>query len=1042
MNTDSLPPAKSYVPVCAIGASAGGVEALQTLFRQLPEDLGLAYVVILHLAPEHPSAMAEILSACTAMPVHQVNDTPTLLPDRVYVIPPDRALVITGDSVTAREFSQPRGRRAPIDMFFRSVAQARGDGMAVVLTGAGADGSNGLRAVQESGGVIFVQDPAEAEFPSMPRNAIATGVASVIAPLDRLAERIAEVARSHQAMRTLDQEGVAHDLRRIIGLLRARTGHDFSAYKRATVLRRVLRRMQVCRVACMGSYATLIRTNPEEARELFGDLLISVTHFFRDEPGFEALRREVIAPLCDNPPKGGLRIWSAGCATGEEAYSLAILLVEEAERRSLQVPVQIFATDLDEGALATAREGRYPKSIEADLSEERLARFFIDEGPHYRIRTDLRERVRFSSHSVLKDPPFLRLDLICCRNLLIYLERSVQDQLLRLFHYGLRPGGALFLGTAETADCLPSLFAPLHRDARLYRARPQGETRMPSLPQAPLAPPPQDQQGAPQARGRDGTPALMHTAALEQAALPGQTDARRLQADLRAAQAALATSRAEQDAALADLRASNEELHSMNEEYRSTSEDLETSKEELQALNDELQTVNAELKSKLDSTSEAHGDLRNLIAATDIGTLFLDTALRIRMFTPPLTGLFTITDRDIGRSITDFTSRLLYDALDRDARRVLEDLVPLETEVQSRDGTWFIIRLRPYRTVEDRIDGVVLTFVDITARRRMESELRESQKNYQILFDSIDEGFAIIDMIFEADTPVDYRIVGVNAAFARQTRLRDVVGKTARELVPDLEPHWFDYYGRVARSGQAERFEAPSDVLDRYFDVYAFPVGAKGGPRLGVLFRDVSARKDAEAQRQLLTDELSHRVKNTLAVVQALARQPGTADMTVQQFRDRFIGRLQALGHAHDQLLETHWHSADLAVLARQSLSAYGGQGRRKLVIDGPELLLTPKQGLGLALVLHELATNAAKYGSLSVENGQLDVTWCLQPAETGQEVRLVWMESGGPKVTAPVAKGFGSRLIRQACSYELGGSVELLPEPAGFVALIRFPQG
>ncbi len=435
--------AQKFVPVCAIGASAGGVPALQNLFRQLPTDLGLAYVVIVHLSPDEPSSLSEILSVCTRMPVHQIEDTPTLKPDCVFVIPPDRELIIDGDSVSARPFTEPRGQRAPIDMFFRSVAAARGDGVAVVLSGAGADGAVGVAAIKEAGGVIMVQEPAEASFNSMPQNAIATGAADFVAPIARLAERLGEVARSKEAVRSLDMDGAANDLRRIVALLRARTGHDFSAYKRATVMRRVVRRMQVCRTDTLAAYADYLLTTPEEAQNLFSDLLISVTMFFRDEQAFDALARQVIKPLFDafDPESDeSIRVWVVGCATGEEAYSIAILLHEEMARQRVKVPIQIFATDLDEGALGTAREGRYPRAIEADVSQERLSRFFIDEGTHFRVRKEVRESVLFAKHSVLKEPPFMRLDLITCRNLLIYLERALQAQVCSIFHYGLRPG--------------------------------------------------------------------------------------------------------------------------------------------------------------------------------------------------------------------------------------------------------------------------------------------------------------------------------------------------------------------------------------------------------------------------------------------------------------------------------------------------------------------------------------------------------------------------------------------------------------------------
>jgi two-component system, chemotaxis family, CheB/CheR fusion protein len=330
-------------PICAIGASAGGVGALRTLFSKLPADLGLAYVVIVHLAPDHPSALREILAATTTMPVHQVTDSPTLKPNCVYVIAPDRELVIEGDAIEARAFSQERGSRAPIDLFFRSIAAARGDGLGVVLTGSGSDGAIGVKAIKECGGVIFVQDPAEAEFPSMPQNAIATGVADFIAPIAELAERIAEIAQSKEAVRSLDADGAANDLRRIVSFLHARTGHDFSSYKRTTVMRRVLRRMQVRRMASLGDYATYLKETPEEASDLFRDMLISVTHFFRDGDAFEVLAKQALEPILNELADEGVRVWVAGCATGEEAYSISMLILEELERRKMHVPVQIFA---------------------------------------------------------------------------------------------------------------------------------------------------------------------------------------------------------------------------------------------------------------------------------------------------------------------------------------------------------------------------------------------------------------------------------------------------------------------------------------------------------------------------------------------------------------------------------------------------------------------------------------------------------------------------------------------------------------------------
>jgi two-component system CheB/CheR fusion protein len=844
VDLDGAPPAQKFVPVCAIGASAGGVTALQNLFRQLQTDLGLAYVVILHLNPDEPSALAEILSVCTRMPVHQVEDGPSLTPNCVYVIPPDRELIIDGDNVTARPFTEPRGQRALIDMFFRSVAAGRGDGIAIVLSGTGSDGALGVSSMKEAGGVIMVQEPAEAGFAAMPQSAIATGMADFVGPIARLAERVAEVARSKEAIRSLDMDGSANDLRRIVGLLRARTGHDFSAYKRATVMRRVLRRMQVCRIVTFTDYADHLLTTPEEAQNLFSDLLISVTMFFRDEAAFETLARQAIRPMVENAmAEGGesLRIWVVGCATGEEAYSVAMLLYEELARQRAVITFQIFATDLDDGALATAREGRYPRSIEADVSEERLARFFVADGIYYRVGKELRESVLFAKHSILKEPPFVRLDLITCRNLLIYLERSLQAQICSIFHYSLRPGRHLFLGSAETVDAAADLFAPLDRQARIYSSRPNGRHRLPVLPQ--FAAPEQivaPARVSPLGIERAALPALLHveslenntpasalvddaqnilhlspsagrfilhsagpvsmalsavvrpelrldlglalTRALEQrrpsitlptvVAFEGErrrvvmqispvageaqnasralvffldggdlldgeegeappeasaADVQRLHAELKASQEALIVSRSQHITSLQELRAANEELQSMNEEYRSTAEELETSKEELQSTNEELHTVNAELKIKLETISAAHSNLQNLTAATEIGTLFLDPEMRIRFFTPPVEQLVNVTRHDVGRVITNFTHQLDYNGLEEDVCKVLQDLVPIEREVRSRRGQQYAMRLRPYRTVENRIDGTVVTFVDVSERARAEAAVRESE---------------------------------------------------------------------------------------------------------------------------------------------------------------------------------------------------------------------------------------------------------------------------------------------------------------------------
>lgn len=858
MNETSPEQAAGYdmglTAVCAIGASAGGLKALQSLFGAIETDLGLAYVVVVHLAPDHPSHLAEILQNCTEMPIHQVQGSQALKPDCVYVIPPDRELVIDGNRITAREFKEPRGLRAPIDMFFRSVAEARNDGYAVVLTGAGADGAVGVRKVAEAGGLVLVQDPREAEFAMMPRSAIATGVVNFVEPLAAIPARIAQTLKAKASLSHTSEADTDRSIGRILSFLRARTGHDFASYKMATIRRRIGRRMQVTRQASLNDYADHLVANPEEAKELFGDLLISVTSFFRDPAAFESLAKAVIPELFDTQePNTPIRIWTAGCATGEEAFSLAILMLEEAERRQIAPNVQIFASDLDEGALATAREARYPRAIEGDVSEERLRRYFVEEVAHYRIRKDVRDMVLFAHHSAMKDPPFMRLDLITCRNLMIYLERELQAQLLALFHYALKPGGYLFLGSAETADGRTELFAAVDREARIYCAKPRSGKKLEMLDELPA----EHRPSLPTARDttlRSGpVPGTLHLVALETAGPPsalvdedlrvvhlsanagrfiappegplstelpdivraelraelrnalhnvaatgepcltlpisvafedahhrvalyvgptpaeahsaplmlvvfmdggpispfdeampdeqsfGADEVQRLRHEVRLSQERLSSSRREHESAIQELRIANEELQSVNEEYRSTAEELETSKEEMQSINEELRTVNSELKSKLAGLATAHSDLQNLINTTDIGTLFLDQDLCIKMLTPAVEALFSVTDSDIGRPITDFSHKLEYDMIEEDAETVLRDLAPFEKEVKTKTGRWLLMRLRPYRTVEDRIDGVVVSFIDITQRLMAQEGLQQSEERYRRL---LDEGAA------------------------------------------------------------------------------------------------------------------------------------------------------------------------------------------------------------------------------------------------------------------------------------------------------------
>ena len=868
LDTEDVPEAeKTKQPiVVGLGASAGGLEALSTFFDALPPDTGLTYVVVTHLSPDHESILDTLLQRHTPMPVIQVQaEQLRIAPNHVYVIPPNRQLVLTDQHLHTGAFDGPRSSRAPIDIFFRSLAAVHAEPMAIVLSGGGSDGALGIRSVKEAGGVILVQAPTDAAHDSMPLAAIATGVVDFVLPARELARRVVEINHhrvhvpNNPADLSVDQQEA---LQRVLLQLQARTGHDFRAYKPTTVLRRVQRRLQITGHETLEGYLAFLRQSADETQALLRDLLIGVTNFFRDEESWRHVADNVIPELFQDRGRDDVvRVWSLGCSTGEEAYSLAILLLEHAETLDVPPQIQVFATDLDDRSLQKAREGLYPDTIAADVPPERLIRYFNREGSYYRVRREVRDIVLFATHSVLRDPPFSRLDLIACRNLLIYLQRPLQDNLFEIFHYALRPGGFLFLGSSESADGVVDLFQTVDKKHRLYRSR-EWASRQPGLPALPLAgrtprQPPRTRRsehrppyvenyyqtgyeqtleefgpatalvdreanivrlsgtagrymrhpdGAPtqnlnrlihpdlqfELRGAlfrafdkslatvtapqrltingeerrvvlavrprlaEGEPSLALVMILEDqsgidaaivtAGNGGQPAAdtslvKQLEAEVRYLRDRLQTSAEEYESSNEELKAANEELQSINEEYRSTTEELETSKEELQSVNEELETVNSELKLNLEEVSRSHSDLQNLMAATEIATLFLDRDLRIKRYTAGVEGLFNILGSDRGRPLAHLTHQLDYPELTDDAQQVLRTLVPLEREVRHHQNGWFLARLRPYRTVDDRIEGVVITFVDVTNLKEAEQSLSESRQLVELALNAAGMGW-------------------------------------------------------------------------------------------------------------------------------------------------------------------------------------------------------------------------------------------------------------------------------------------------------------
>ena len=837
--------------VVALGASAGGLEAFERFLAALPAHSDMAFVVVQHLDPHHASLLPEILQRSTPLPVVQATDQMPLAPGRIHVGPPNYILGLLNGLLQLQPLPTGPGPHLPIDAFFRALALDQGEhAVAIVLSGTGSDGTLGLRAIADAGGLCLIQDPATAAYDGMPRSAIDSGVAAQVLSVPDMPAALLkhppepEQACAEAASPEADETArlllaTPSGLQRILTQLRALTGHDFSGYKRSTIARRVARRMTAVDVSDAAAYAARVKEQPGEAQALFHELLINVTRFFRDPQAFEALKTDVLPALLGAlGEERVMRVWVAGCATGEEAYSIAMLLREAMDAGTPAFRAQIYATDLDEEAIAAARIGRYPKTIASDLSPQRLERFFFDEEAGWRVKKEVREMVVFAVQSVVKDPPFTRMDLVSCRNLMIYLEPGLQDRLVRTFHYALKPGGVLVVSPSEGVGEHAELFEPLDRKWKFYRARPSGtaartrfaegaswspEGSRSAAPEAArkprelqlaefarrsllqafapaavvtdrqgrvlyvhgetgdyLRPAPglpthlvvdmavQGLQGAlrealedvvhgerplatrvvtlPQAGGTQVTlhlgvrqlpspdgeaaPLLVSFQPMEpprprrsprrgQAASDESQRLLEVERELAAAKQSVSAIREEHQAAIVELKSANEELQSANEELQSTNEELETSREELQSLNEELATVNAELQNKLEQMSDMQDDMKNLLDSIRLGIVFLDPHLRIRRYTRDATLIYRLQGTDIGRPLADIRSELQGDDdLLGDAQRVLDSLVPVEREVATADGQRYLARIQPYRTVDNVIDGVVLTFADVTERER------------------------------------------------------------------------------------------------------------------------------------------------------------------------------------------------------------------------------------------------------------------------------------------------------------------------------------
>ncbi len=834
--------------IVGLGASAGGLQPLEEFLRNVPVPSGIAYVVVQHMDPMHKAMLPDLLQRATSMPVREVTASMRVKRNAVYVIPPNAELSVKRGFLRLAKPSEPRGMRLPIDVLFCSLARDQGArAIGVVLSGMGSDGTLGLQAIKSQGGLTLAQEPHSAQFDSMPKSAVTAGVADVVALPSEMPQRILQVicAQTHAPASGQNNGDATADLDSVLALLRARSKHDLTLYKPSTLRRRIERRMAIHRVTSIDEYAALLLANPTELDLLFKEMLIGVTSFFRNPAAWEELSSVALPELfAREGPDKQYRAWVAGCSTGEEAFSLAMVFTEARERLALTgtSTLQIFATDLNADAIAFARRGRYPGSITADVSAERLDRFFRMQGNGYLIDPRIRERVLFAQHDLIMDPPFTRLDLLLCRNVLIYFNAALQKRLLPLFHYSLLPGGILMLGGSETVGPVQNLFPTVSSKSRLYR-RSQAATMartvdFPTGPRVSARAPAQELPLSPQisqtanvqaladqfllqkfsppavlvnelgdilyvsahtgrylepaagkanwnihvmARPAIRTPlaaamwraikertvvelrglrmddnfthqlditvepidepnplAGMAMVVFREVAAPIAKKSRRrkdvgavdpaIAAELTRCQEELKALRETMRASDEERQVAIEELQSTNEELQSANEELTTSKEEAQSMNEELQTINAELQSKLDDLALAQSDMQNLLNSTDIATLFLDNDLNVRRFTEQIKRLINLREADIGRPLSDLTTTLNYPELDADTKETLRTLAYSEKEISTSDARWFKVRIMPYRTVANVIQGAVITFVDITVAKQLEARLRNRQE--------------------------------------------------------------------------------------------------------------------------------------------------------------------------------------------------------------------------------------------------------------------------------------------------------------------------
>ncbi len=928
--------------IVGMGASAGGLEAFKEFFELVPDNPGMAFVLVQHLDPTHKSLMVELLKKHTKMQVSEVKDNTKIAPDHVYVIPPNKDMAVFNGVLHLMDPTEKRGFRKPIDFFMRSLAEDQMEkAVGIVLSGTGTEGTLGLKAIKGHGGLSLVQDPKTAKFDGMPRSVVAADAHDFVLPINEIPDVLQKYAKNRRfkpEKKSVDTTAPNELLEKIFILLRNECGCNFSDYKNGTVIRRIEKRMALNQIDSLEKYIKFLQQNRKEVIRLFKELLIGVTNFFRDKTAFEALRKTAVPHIIKKKSSGDtIRIWVAGCSTGEEAYSLAILFDEAIREQEKNLKIQVFASDIDEDAIHYARQGIYPDTIAADLDEARLSRYFHRDKTTYRIKKELRDQVIFAEHNLIKDPPFSKQDMVSCRNLLIYLNPKAQKRIFAIFHYALLPEGILFLGNSESLGEHARLFVTLDRKHKIFSHKKVKQARMPEVEyffQQPLQKKtdkprvPVGKQSASLANVTEKlllskyAPACAIINGLGEAVYfagntgkylqpsPGKasfhlvdmarkglkvelrtliskgtkskgTEVREnvnvktngshqlidlcirpvpqltegedyymitfedrkketpkkgvtkttsseedyaerfaLEQELSATKEYLRSTIEELEVSNEELKSSNEELQSSNEELQSTNEEMETSKEELQSVNEEIVTVNTELQNKIDELARAYDDMNNLLASTEIGTIFLSDDLKIKRFTPPMEKIINIIRTDVGRPINHLSSNLIYKGFEEDIKKVVAKLIPITKSVKNNDSAWYKMQILPYRTSENVIEGVVITFVDITDEKHLEDILEALNENYDNLLNMTGT------MVYSQDKNLRYTSV---ANISHNLKSQNIIGKSDVDLFSKKDSTRLEEIKKeVLKSGKPDRKTLVLNITGepRFYDLMVRPVFA------------------------------------------------------------------------------------------------------------------------------------------------------------------------------------------------------------------------